>query len=80
MGSACCFLAQAIWTLRRAADLSAYQEETISGKQIFVGETAMVSQTEHSRGRPYLYQTDDQVFVVITDDRAWAEEALEQLP
>jgi hypothetical protein len=61
-------------------ELSRYEKETIAGKQIYVGETAMVSQTAHLRGRPYLYQTDDQVFVVITDDRAWAEEALEQLP
>lgn len=63
-----------------STELSRYQEETVSGKQVYVGDTAMLRQTEHSRGQPYLYQTDDELFVVIADDRAWAEEALEQLP
>jgi hypothetical protein len=62
------------------SELSRYQEETISGKQVYVGETAMLRQDEHRRGRPYLYQTDDELFVVITDDDAWAAEALAQLP
>jgi hypothetical protein len=64
----------------QGADLSAYHEETISGKQVHVGDTSMLSQTEHVAGKPYLYQTDDQLFMVVADDRAWAEEALEKLP
>ena len=64
----------------QGADVSAYHEETMSGKQVHVGDKSMLSQTEHHTGKPYLYETDDQLFMVITDDRAWAEEALEQLP
>lgn len=66
--------------LDKATDLANYQERTITGKQVYEGTVDMLSQDEHQRGRPYLYQTDDYLFVVITDDDAWAADALRQLP
>jgi hypothetical protein len=46
----------------------------------FVGTPDMVTQSEHQRGRPWLYQTSSTMFVVITEDDALAEEAISQLP
>ena len=63
-----------------ATDLRNYETETISDKEVYVGTTDMLDQTEHQRGKPYLYQTDDAMFMVITDDEAWAKEAIAQLP
>jgi hypothetical protein len=63
-----------------ADDLRTYQQATIAGKPVFVGDGAMLKQSEHQRGAPYLYQTDDAMFLVITEDRAWAEEAFAELP
>jgi len=62
------------------ANLDHYEKATIGGKEVYVGTDAMVDQTDHQRGRPYLYQTDRTMYVVITDDPAWAEEAIAQLP
>ncbi len=39
-----------------------------------------VVQDEHLRGAPYLYETDAYLFVILTEDPAWAEEALGKLP
>jgi hypothetical protein len=63
-----------------AADLSNYRKASIAGKEVYVGTTDMIEQTDHQRGTPYLYQTDSAMYVVITDDAAWAEEAFAQLP
>ncbi len=63
-----------------AGDLSAYEERTIAGKQVYVGTTEMLAQNEHQRGRPYLYQNDDYMFLVIADDDAWVADAIGQLP
>jgi hypothetical protein len=63
-----------------ASDLGLYTEQTISGKDVFVGTPAMLDQTVHQRGQPYLYQTDTDLFLVITDDDVWAADALRQLP
>jgi hypothetical protein len=61
-------------------DLSRYQTQEIGGKEVAVGTEAMLDQSEHQRGRPFLYQTEDYMFVIITDDDAWAADALRQLP
>ena len=66
--------------LDQGADLHNYEVATIAGKEVHVGTTEMIDQTDHQRGRPYLYQTDKSMFVVITDDETWAEEAIGQLP
>ena len=63
-----------------ADDLANYQEQTIAGKQVYVGSADMLAQTEHQRGRPFLYQNDDYMFLVITNDDAWAADAIRQLP
>ena len=57
-----------------------FEARTIGGKEVFVGSPAMLRQSEHQRGTPYLYQTDDTMFLIITDDEAWAREALAALP
>jgi hypothetical protein len=66
--------------VKNAPDLSLYEERTIAGKTVYVGRADMIRQSEHQRGRPYLYQTDEYMFLVITDDEAWAEDAIRQLP
>jgi hypothetical protein len=61
-------------------DLQNYRQETIGGKQVYTGTPAMISQNSHQRGRPYLYQTETHMFLVLTDDDAWAADAIAQLP
>ena len=63
-----------------AGDLDRYQELTLGGKSAFMGNEDMLKQDEHQRGRPVLYQTDAYMFMVITDDLDWADEALSKLP
>jgi hypothetical protein len=63
-----------------AGDVSAYDERTIAGKQVYIGTVEMLDQNEHQRGRPYLYQNDDYMFFVIADDDGWAADAIGQLP
>jgi hypothetical protein len=53
---------------------------TIAGKTVHAGSADMVEQNNHQRGIPYLYQGDGYMFLVLTDDPAWAEEALAALP
>ena len=53
---------------------------SIGGKDVQVGTLAMVPQDAHQRGRPYIYETDDYSFLVITDDEQWAGDAISQLP
>ena len=66
--------------VQTAPDLSQYDERTIAGKDVYVGTPAMVEQTSHQRGRPYLHETSDWMFLVISDSDAWATDALSQLP
>ena len=61
-------------------DLSMYAPRTMAGRVVFVGSESMVNQDERHRGKPYLYQTDTTMFIVLTDDDAWAEDAISQLP
>jgi len=61
-------------------DLSQFEPRELGDRVAFVGTTDMVTQSEHQRGRPWLYQTDSAMFLVITDDDAWAEDAIRQLP
>jgi hypothetical protein len=61
-------------------DLSAYAKFTIAGREVYVGNVGMVAQSEHIRGTPYLIDTPKFGLVVVTDDPAWAEDAISQLP
>ena len=63
-----------------AIDLTHYQQKTIAGKQIYVGTPDMLGQDTHQRGRPFLYENDKYMFLVISDDDAWAADAIGQLP
>jgi hypothetical protein len=66
--------------IKNAPDLTRYQERSIADHTVYVGDAGMLKQDEHQRGRPYLYQTDDALFLVVTDDEAWAKDAISQLP
>ena len=66
--------------LSKLGDLTGYDEQKIGGKGVAVGTVDMLKQSEHQRGRPYLYQNDDYMFLVVTDDDAWAADAIAQLP
>ncbi|MFL5646237.1 MAG: hypothetical protein ACJ78L_12865 [Chloroflexota bacterium] len=63
-----------------AIDLNNYQKTAFADKDVYVGTTDMLDQNVHQKGRPYLYQTADHMFVLIADDAAWAEEAIGSLP
>jgi hypothetical protein len=47
---------------------------------VYVGNIGMIAQSEHIRGTPYLIDTPDFGLIVVTDDPAWAEDAISQLP
>jgi hypothetical protein len=63
-----------------AADLGGYEQRTIANRTVYVGTADMLHQTEHQRGRPYLYETDDGMYLIVTDDEDWALDAIKQLP
>ncbi len=63
-----------------AYDSKAYQTKTLAGKEVFVGTEAMLRQDSHQSGRPYLYETEKYVFLLVTADETWATDALRQLP
>ena len=65
---------------REAGDLARYDTRTVAGKVVHVGSPGMVLQDDHQRGVPYLYESDGYMFLVLTEDPAWAEEALAALP
>ena len=60
-------------------DAGPWSMVTLGGRTVPVGTEAMFDQTEHVRGRPYLYDVGDVRFTVVTDDEAWAQEALARL-
>jgi hypothetical protein len=57
-------------------------DREIGGKLVAVGPPDLIRQTAHQRGRPYLYGSTalGVSFIVVTDDEAWAEEAIRALP
>jgi hypothetical protein len=57
-------------------------DRLVGDRRVSVGPTDLLVQNEHQRGRPYLYGSTalDTSFIVITDDDAWAAEAISQLP
>jgi hypothetical protein len=55
------------WTTHRGE----FTTESLGGKSVLRGTTAMVDQTAHVRGLPYLYNSGDVRYVVVTDDPAW---------
>ena len=57
-----------------------FTKATVGGKVVLRGVLAMIDQTTHARGLPYVYSTGDVQFVVVTDDPAWAADAMRQLP
>jgi hypothetical protein len=57
-----------------------FTKTTVGDKAVLRGTLAMIDQTAHARGIPYIYSTGDVQFVVVTDDPAWAADALRQLP
>ncbi len=61
-------------------EAGAWSQSTVGGKLVFVGTQAMFDQTEHVRGRPYVYDSANTRFLLATEDEAWAADALSQLP
>ncbi len=59
---------------------TSWAEATLAGKQVRVGGSDLIDQDEHIRGDIYVYDTPDVRFIIVTDDVAWAEDALSQLP
>jgi hypothetical protein len=59
---------------------STLQSREVGGKPVLVGTPEMLVQDEEQRGRPYLYEADGCVFAVVTDEEAWAADALSRLP
>ncbi len=57
-----------------------YETVTLGGKQVMVGSMDLIPQNEHQRGRTYEYVSGAFTYLVITDDEAWAADALRQLP
>jgi hypothetical protein len=55
---------------------AAFQEADIAGKHVLVGEEAAMEQTEHARGRPYVWNSPKVHYLIVTDDPSWAAEAL----
>lgn len=62
------------------ADAGAWHDEILGGKSVEVGAEAMFDQTDHLRGRPYVYNSGDVRYIVGTDDAAWAAEVFSMLP
>ena len=61
-------------------DAGTFTPVSLGGKQVMRGTLAMVDQTSHQRGLPYVYAVGEIRFVVITDSEQWATDALRQLP
>jgi hypothetical protein len=62
-----------------SADLAGFDERVIHARTVTVGTESMLIQDQHQRGKPYWYETRDHIFVIVTDDEAWAEEAIGKL-
>jgi len=60
-------------------DEAAFGEADVGGKQVLVGELAAVEQSESARGRPYVWNSPTAHYLIVTDDEAWAAEALESI-
>jgi hypothetical protein len=52
---------------------------TIGGKDIYILDPEFLAQDQSQAGSAYVYDTEDFLYAVITDDVAWAADALEQL-
>lgn len=67
-------------------DLHGCDEETcsrttIAGKPVLAGTTTGIDQEPTQRGAPYWYETEPTtVYIAVTDQPAWAEDAIRQLP
>ncbi len=60
-------------------EAGAWTDRTIGGKLVHVGTDRMLVQDEHQRGVPYVYNAGPVRVVVVTDDEAWAADALRRL-
>jgi hypothetical protein len=61
-------------------EIDDWTEVEIAGRHVLRGVDAMIMQTEHARGVPYVYDVRDLHFAIVTDDEGWADEALRLLP
>jgi hypothetical protein len=57
-----------------------WRDEVIAGRPVLVGNPDMVPQDGHKSGRPYVFLGAVPLYALITDDEAWAAEAIAGLP
>jgi hypothetical protein len=55
-------------------------ERLIADRHVLVGNEQMVKQNAYHRGLPYVYVANSEIYAVIADKEAWAEEAIRSLP
>jgi len=60
-------------------DAGSFGETNVAGRTVLKGVVGMLDQDEHLRGVPYIYESGDIRFVIVTDSEAWAADALSQL-
>ncbi len=60
-------------------DAVAFHEADLEGKHVLVGEMAGMDQSDHSRGRPYVWNSPTTHYLIVTDDERWAAEVLRAL-
>jgi len=56
-----------------------WEAQVVGGKDVQVGAETLVDQSDHQRGQPYVFETDDYLYVVLSDKEEWAADALKQL-
>lgn len=60
--------------------IDAFDKVAMGDHFVYAGDPSMIDQTDHIRGTPYLVEADGFDFIVVTEDPAWAEDAIAQLP
>ena len=58
---------------------AAFEETVLEDKLVLVGDAAAIEQSAHARGRPYVWDGPTVHYLIVTDDEAWAREALRTL-
>jgi hypothetical protein len=52
---------------------------TIGGKRVLVGDESMLDQTPQVRGRPYVWNSGEVHYLIVTAEASWANEVLSHL-
>ena len=60
-------------------DLGTWRTLTVAGRKVAVGDDSMFDQAQDSHIRPYVWNSGQVHYMIVTDDDAWAAEVLGQL-